>query len=197
MSHDNFEHYSLEDDDDQAPVPIAAQRKRCTDVKCGSQSQSAFCTPLSFDQELALGPGGFLVPLSTLATNTDGIRGVLKLKFNSSLSRAAYALYVFGATNPTNRIVGAHLHAGSTSQTGPVVVDLFNGPARNVNGLLIKGLIDNSSIAGLNGVDEYPTVNSVASLYSAIQDGYVYANVHSAQFPDGVVRGQIYPAAGL
>lgn len=167
------------------------RQQRCNQIKCDSQDQIAFCVPLSFDQELVEGTGGVLVPLSKLATNADNIRGVLKLKFNSSLSKLAYALYVFNATNRDNKITMAHLHVGGASSNGPPAVDLFNGPARNVNGLLIKGLIDNASIEPLV-IDDINAINSVASIYQAIREGALYANIHSEQFTDGIIRGQIY-----
>lgn len=165
---------------------IYEQHHRRPQVSCGSQAQDSFCVPLSFDQELAFNDAGVLVPLSTLASNNDNVRGVLKLKFNSNLSKAAYALYVYNATAANNRITGAHLHFGSANRNGPVVVNLFDGPARNANGLLIKGRFDNRDIVA-DG-----STNSVASIYQAIRDGLLYANVHSEQFPDGIVRGQIY-----
>lgn len=163
------------------------QHQRRSQVSCGSQGQDSFCVPLTFDQELVPNDTGVLVPLSTVSTNQDNIRGVLKLKFNSSLSKAAYAVYVYNAVGDDNRIVAAHLHFGAASTNGPVIVNLFDGPPRNVNGLLIKGSFDNRDIAANEDV-----TNSVASIYQAIRNGLLYANVHSEQFPDGVVRGQIY-----
>lgn len=194
---DTYELNDDEDDHDHPPVhlpPVSkppVRKQHCTQIKCDSQDQIAFCVPLSFDQELVPGTGGVLIPLSRVAANTDNIRGVLKLKFNSSLSKLAYALYVFNATAHDNQITGAHLHVGGASSNGPVAVDLFNGPPRNVNGLLIKGLIDNRSIEPLT-IEDINAINSVASLYQAIREGALYANVHSQQFPDGVIRGQIY-----
>ena len=180
------EDYGYED------LPDLPFDRRRPQVACGAQAQDSFCVPLSFDQELVTNGAGLLVPLSTVAQNNDNIRGVLKLKFNSSLSKAAYALYVFNATNEDNRIISAHLHLGPASANGPVVVTLFEGPARNVNGLLIKGTIDNRDVVDFAAGGGNPATNSVASLYQAIRDGRLYVNVHSEQFPDGVVRGQIY-----
>jgi hypothetical protein len=38
------------------------------------------------------------------------------------------------------------------------------------------------------------SVNNIASLYQAVRDGRVYLDVHSVDFPDSEVRGQIFPA---
>lgn len=183
-SENGEETFNLDDDSDHHH-----KKKHCPRVKCGPQAQESFCIPLSFDQELVENEEGNLVPLSNEAANLDDVRGVLKLKFNSSLSKAAYALYVYNARSESNRIVGAHLHYGNASSNGPVLVALFEGPPRSSNGLLIKGVIDNRSV-----VQESETgvaVNSLASLYEAIRAGNVYVNVHSEQFPGGIVRGQI------
>lgn len=203
MSGKHSKHYSDEDHEyvyedyeeytqpEPVHLPSHEHRRKCTKVKCEAQGQDQFCVPLSFDQELVLSGAGNLIALSTVASNNDNIRGVLKLKFNSSLSKAAYALYVYNALSEDNRIIGAHLHAGSASQNGQVVVSLFEGPPRNVNGLLIKGVFDNRSVDDLNATG-FPAINSVASLYQAIRDGNLYVNVHSELFPEGIIRGQIY-----
>lgn len=192
MSEKKYKHYSENDYKHYKPIPIPApsigpRGNNYSNTKCDVQTNLSFCVPLSFDQELAENNIGSLVPLSTIAENLDGIRGILKLKFNSSLSRVAYAVYVFKATNPNNKITAAHLHLGTANLNGPVIVELFNGPARNVDGILINGLIDNSNIIIADQL-----INSVASLYQAIRDGILYANVHSQSFPDGIIRGQIY-----
>lgn len=179
----------------QAPVSkeheATINKQRCSQFKCKSQDQMAFCVPLSFDQVLVPGTGGVLIPLSKVSANVDNIRGVLKLKFNSSLSKLAYAIYIFNATCNDNQIISSNLHVGGASSNGPVAVNLFNGPPLNVNGRLTKGLIDNKSIESLV-IEGVNAINSVASLYQAIREGALYANVTSQQHPDGVVRGQIY-----
>ena len=164
----------------------------CTGLRCEAQNQVDFCVPITFDQELIVGTGGVLEPLSLTSMNTEGVRGALKLKFNNDLTRAAYALYVFNATSPQNQITDAHLHLGGSNTNGPVVVSLFAGPTRNVNGLLAKGRISNINITNTT-ILGLPIINSVTSLYSAIIDAQIYVNVHSVQFPGGIIRGQIFP----
>ena len=198
---DNEESFILEDNHSTYSVkPVTKQQ--CSQMKCAPQSQLSFCVPISFDQQLvSLGTGitgitggtaGTNIPLSLVSTNMSNVRGILKLKFNNSLSRAAYALYVFNAIENNNRITAAHLHIAPAGANNPnYIVLLYGGPARNVNGLLLKGLIDNRSI-NYNAPSTDPIVNSVASLYQAIQDGDIYVNVHSDQYPGGFIRGQIF-----
>lgn len=194
-----YEEFILGDADSPAVHAQPPSSAKCSQATCGAQDQSAFCVPISFDQELIAATGGttgvtggVLVPLSTVAKNVDNIKGTLKLKFNSSLSKAAYAVYVFNATSPDNRIVASHLHLAPASENGAIVVPLFVGPPRNVNGLLIKGTIDNKSVIPFAPTATLPATNSVASLYQAIREGVLYVNVHSDKFPNGVARGQIY-----
>lgn len=191
-----FEHdFGYEDEEGEETFHLDDENhhhheRKCTRVKCGSQSQNSFCVPLTFDQELIENDEGVLVPLSNEQANLDNVRGAFKLKFNSSLSKAAYALYVYNARAESDRITAAHLHFGNASINGPRVVPLFEGPPRNVNGLLIKGLIDNRDV--VQESDTGVNVNSLASLYEAIRAGNIYVNVHSERFPGGIIRGQIY-----
>jgi hypothetical protein len=43
-------------------------------------------------------------------------------------------------------------------------------------------------------VETVDSVNNIASLYQAVRDGRVYLDVHSVDFPNGEIRGQIFPA---
>ena len=43
-------------------------------------------------------------------------------------------------------------------------------------------------------VETVDFVNNIASLYQAVRDGRVYLDVHSVDFPNSEIRGQIFPA---
>ena len=43
-------------------------------------------------------------------------------------------------------------------------------------------------------VETVDSVNNIASLYQAVRDGRVYLDVHSVDFPNSEIRGQIFPA---
>ena len=167
------------------------KRPKKVRITCGPQDQAEFCVPISFEQELVTNASGALVPLSTVSQNTNNVRGVLKLRFDAALSTASYDLYVYNATATNDQVVAAHLHLGSASTNGPVVVNLFTGPQQNVDGLLSKGTITNNNIINTS-VATFPVINTVASLYQAIRNQTIYVNVHSQLFPNGIIRGQIY-----
>jgi hypothetical protein len=50
-----------------------------------------------------------------------------------------------------------------------------------------------TEIINASEVLKVDTVVNIASLYQAARDGRVYLVVHSLNFPDGEVRGQIFP----
>lgn len=79
--------------------------------------------------------------------------------------------------------IGTHLHRGSASENGPVIVPLTVA-------------LDGDSRGGtLEAADNTYTVRE--SFADSIRAGLVYVNVHSADNPMGEVRGQLRPAADL
>ena len=173
--------------------PKNHQGEKYEEVTCASETQRSFCVPLVFQQELVPGPAGSFVPLSRTARNTDNIHGIIKLKFNKNTTRVGYKLYVYNATNISNRITGAHIHAGAANQNGPIIASLFDGPARKSDGRLSEGVITNADtqLVSAPTPNNY-SFNSVASIYEGIRRALVYVNIHSEEFPDGVIRGQVF-----
>lgn len=104
------------------------------------------------------------VPL--VLTNATGL-GV----FNLSLDKQnlMYWVTVEGLSGP---ITGAHLHMGSAGTNGGVVVDL----SPNIMGNSIVGMADVSGVAGFS---------------SDLEAGDIYVNIHTANNPDGEIRGQL------
>ncbi len=92
-----------------------------------------------------------------------------------------------------NDITAAHLHCARRGVTGPVVATLFSDSAgRDINGALASGSIANAQIMDSDCTAKigFDIVN-IADLARAIKEGYIYVNVHSKQYPDGVARGQL------
>jgi hypothetical protein len=91
-----------------------------------------------------------------------------------------------------NEITGAHIHNGSAGQNGDILVNL-SGPESAENGqsaiISLKGNITSDKLQG-------PLVgNELSELVGLMSDGTVYVNVHTIEFQDGAIRGQI--ASGL
>ena len=80
----------------------------------------------------------------------------------------------------------AHIHLGESGKNGPVVLTLFKDePTELKTGKLAEANLTASNLEGpLKG-------KAVSDLITAIKDGKAYVNVHSTDFPDGEIRGQL------
>src|ERR1051325_4273197 len=85
-----------------------------------------------------------------------------------------------------DKINAAHIHLAEAGKNGPVVLTLFKGgPTEQVNGTVAEANVTASNLEGpLKGKD-------VTDLATAIKNGTTYVNVHSTDFPDGEIRGQL------
>jgi hypothetical protein len=85
----------------------------------------------------------------------------------------------------------AHIHQGSDSENGPIVVTLFNatdGPTDEIDGTLESGTFTSEDFEGpLQG-------QNMTDLVDAIEGGQAYVNVHTEANPPGEVRGTIESA---
>lgn len=91
--------------------------------------------------------------------------------------------------NVTNldNIKGAHIHTGEFGQNGEVIVSLYKPatPMDVVNGSLVEGKIN---AVDLQGALKGKTVNDLVQLMNNTK---TYVNIHTEQYPNGEIRGQI------
>jgi hypothetical protein len=91
-----------------------------------------------------------------------------------------------------NEITGTHIHNGSAGQNGDIVVTLSQQESAKDGDnatLSLKGNITKDNLEGpLKGKE-------LSELVSLMSDGNVYVNVHTDEFKNGAIRGQI--ASGL
>lgn len=96
-----------------------------------------------------------------------------------------YRINITGISNAT----GAHIHMAKSGENGDVVADLLNSPTSKHKdtafGMIIRGNITES---GLKGPLQGKTIDDLAA---AMDEGDTYVNVHTANNPDGEIRGQI------
>ena len=85
-----------------------------------------------------------------------------------------------------DKVSMAHLHVAPVGVNRPVVVTLYNeAPGGAVDGVLAEGTIKEADLTGpLAGM-------TVAELVDEIKAGKMYANVHTTDYPDGEIRGQL------
>jgi hypothetical protein len=143
---------------------------------------------------------GFAAPLVFRATLTGdqevppvdtSARGTGSFRATPGLDELRFDLRVTSGVGVTM----AHLHCAPAGVNGPIVAFLF-GPADppvDVSGKLASGTITNADILPTDGEPCGATINNVASLYAAILEGRVYANVHTTDNPAGEVRAQLFP----
>jgi hypothetical protein len=114
--------------------------------------------------------------------------GIAQFKISSNESRILFRLVVKDLENFTQ----AHIHIGRRGENGPVVVFLFGpvDPDISVDKAVVEGTITAKDLVGpLKG-------RPLSALISLIRDGRTYVNAHTAQNPDGEIRGQIKPFQG-
>lgn len=114
-----------------------------------------------------------------------GTTGGASVSFSGST--ANYSLDVFNG----NDITAAHLHCGASGVNGSIVVTLYhNASSVDVDGAIASGTISDGSIEA-TAENCSPAIHTVADLHEALENGYIYVNAHSIQYPSGVSRGQL------
>lgn len=91
--------------------------------------------------------------------------------------------------NVTNldNINAAHIHLGEFGQNGDIIFTLFKPatPIDVLNGTLVEGKL---TAVDLQGPLKGKTVNDLVQL---INNTKTYVNIHTEQYPNGEIRGQI------
>jgi hypothetical protein len=114
---------------------------------------------------------------------TSQASGIATFDVNAAGTQMKYTLNV---TN-INQVIAAHIHSGSSTANGPIVVNLFipSKATGKVDGTLAQSSINSTSLIGpLKG-------KQMTDLVKLINGGQAYVNVHTTQNPPGEVRGQI------
>ena len=80
----------------------------------------------------------------------------------------------------------AHIHLGESGKNGPIILTLFKDePTEQKTGKLGEANVTASNLEGpMKG-------KTTADLVEAMKNGTTYVNVHSTDFPDGEMRGQL------
>lgn len=84
-------------------------------------------------------------------------------------------------------VSAAHIHMGKKGVEGPPLAGLFAGPKKEgkFSGVLAEGTLTDKDLMGsLSG-------KSVHDLVKVMKSGDTYVNVHTDEYPDGELRGQI------
>jgi len=96
-----------------------------------------------------------------------------------------YRVNITGLSNAS----AAHIHSGAEGENGDILADLLNTPTSKdkdtAYGMILRGNLSDSS---LKGPMQGKTLDDLAA---EMDSGKIYANVHTAEHPDGEIRGQL------
>lgn len=113
------------------------------------------------------------VPPAAAATGTALIR------LNQGQKRVCFTITVSGLNGPAT---AAHIHTGVAGATGAPVVDLSPLAGLASGAGTAKGCVNNVDAKLIKAIRQKP--------------GEYYVNVHTAEFPNGAVRGQLAVPTG-
>jgi hypothetical protein len=147
-----------------------------SDYHGNGNSGPAFLAELSGDNEIP-----------AVETDTGGLS---RVKFSQDLSRLNFMLVVDKGIG----ITMAHIHCGAEDENGPVAVWMA-GQHPALDGEAVGWDVDGIWVgdATVTDANVVPTDcgQTLEELAQAMADGNMYVNVHSVEFPAGVVRGQL------
>ncbi len=97
--------------------------------------------------------------------------------------------YKITASGLSGNATAAHIHVGSSTASGPVVLPfpakaINNGPDGSVT---ISGSFTSADVKPQTN----PTINNLDDLLAQMRAGNTYVNIHTAAHPAGEIRGQI------
>ena len=105
----------------------------------------------------------------------DGATGTAEITIDDETNEVCYALTIDGLAQGDAPIM-AHIHEGAAGVAGDVVVPLFTEPPTGD----MTGCVQDVDPATIAAITADPTA--------------FYVNIHTEQFPDGAVRGQLFTA---
>ena len=144
-----------------------------------------------------------LVPENEVPSISSGAHGRFKATIDRENQTISYEVSYEGLEDAPTQ---AHIHFGQRHTMGGVSVFLCGNtpnvppaafpqpPACPVSPATVTGVLTAANIVGPNGQGIAPSLNGVNEfdeLVAAIVSGNTYANVHSAKFLGGEVRGAI------
>jgi len=144
-----------------------------------------FEAALSGAQEAVFDAGEVFIPGGT---DTDAT-GRIDVRFDKGFTKLRVDLRVNGLTGT---FAAAHFHCGRPGQNGPVIFGMANPGMLVFDGRRIRGTLTNADFTGADCLEVVGRgINNIAALAFAMEDGLVYANVHTDVFPSGEIRGQM------
>lgn len=149
----------------------------------GDGQRNSFRANLNGFNEVVGGPGASTGSVSTKA------RGTFRATLRSNPARLAFRLTYSGMEGGT--VTAAHPHFAQQHVGGGVFTHLCGGPepACPTPGGTVEGVILAADIVG--PTEQGVEAGAFDEFARALRAGAVYVNVHSTNFPEGEIRGQV------
>lgn len=114
--------------------------------------------------------------------------GYATVDFNTALTQVTYTL---NFSNLSSDATMSHIHFGAPGTSGPILIWFFpptlmptpTSPSGSYSGTWTP--------ADLSAQSTDPAITTFAELLNAAKTGDTYVNVHSVNFPNGEIRGQL------
>jgi hypothetical protein len=152
----------------------AAGMSRTAYASNGDDNRSRFIAELSGDQ---------VVP--AVSTWAQGVAQFTLARHGKALKFRLYAETI-------SAVMVAQIQCGPAGVNGPVVADLYNGPAINPQGQFAQGLITSVVITPRPASPACPGgIANMSDLLARLRSGDAYVNVRSMTHAQGEIRGQI------
>lgn len=142
-------------------------------------------SPVFFSEDRAYLSGPKAGP--SVYTNATGIA---KLETYSDIRQGIEENNISLDVENIDKVISAHVHMDIVSENGPVVFTLFNTskPTGEINGNLVWINITSSKSIKLEGP------MSGKNVLDLFQGGPYYVDVHTEDYPEGEIRGNIEPS---
>lgn len=144
-----------------------------------------------------------LVPTNEVPSISSGARGRFKATIDRENQTISYELSYEGMEDT---VLQSHIHLGQRHTNGGISVFLCGNPPNvpaatfpqpqpcPASPATITGVLNSANLVGPQAQGVAPsqgTVNEFDELVAMLRQGLTYANVHSAKFPGGEIRGQV------
>jgi CHRD domain len=140
-------------------------------------STSAFADDVVYLSKLS---GADQVPPVTSTINSGFVFTTINSRFYLAAVGAA----------EDDKITAAHIHCGQAGTNGPVIYPFYSGTPRVA--IYVKGVLQPSAFVPYQRSVACPfLIRNASQLRAAIQNGYIYVNVHTQKNPAGAVRGVV------
>lgn len=125
-----------------------------------------------------------LLGSTEVPTNTSTASGLASFTYHTAANDLTYDVTYQGLSGP---LTGAHIHFGSPTERGPIILPLTTNTTATsgeLTGTLTSADLTPAATQGINNFQD---------AINALEADNTYFNIHSTVLPGGEIRGQLVP----